>query len=131
MSQNLTREQAITKHRQMWNWIADKTLIRKRRITKQEYFNENLGENEEQPLVNCYACQYSAEQSGIISFSDNICQFCPIDWNSNAHCLMCLYSDDSLSDNVFTLWQNTIIGNWENAAELARQIAELPERMEE
>ena len=130
MSQNFTREQAITKHRQRWNWIADETIKRKRRIIKMDYFNENLDKNEEPPLAGCYACQYSAEQRGIISFSKNMCQFCPIDWHSDSPYAMCMNKDEhSFRSNTFAAWSET--NNWKKAAELARQIAELPERKEE
>lgn len=127
---SLTKQQAIEKHRQMWNWIADETLKRKCKIIKMDYFNENLDKNEEPPLVSCYACQYSAEQRGIISFSENMCQFCPIDWHSDSSCTMCMDKDEhSFYNNTFAAWNET--NDWKKAAELAREIAELPEREEE
>lgn len=35
-----SREDFLFHHRKMWNWIADQTLKLKRKVYKEEYFDE-------------------------------------------------------------------------------------------
>ena len=37
----MTKKEAVENHRKMWRWIAEKTLERKRKVWKYEYFKEN------------------------------------------------------------------------------------------
>lgn len=57
---NLTREQAIYECRKMWNWISEETIIRKKVIKKNEYFEKN---NLKIPIEYCYLCEYSIKKS--------------------------------------------------------------------
>lgn len=109
----LTKAEAIANHRKMWNWIADETLRRKKFVDKDDYF-ETLGITSI-PRLKCYCCDYDYN---FINMSR--CEHCPIDWNSGSFVLQCM-------NNVFFLWMSNLY-NYKEAAKLARQIANLPER---
>lgn len=116
MSLNLTREQAISEHRKMWRWIAEETVKRQYKIHKDDYLIEN---DKEIITAECFCCEYSAGH----------CSRCPIDWGSKVRAFMCM-DMDNLNDSkgLYEKWNFTY--DWQEAAELARQIAELPERPE-
>ena len=107
-----TKEQAITEHRKMWNWIADETEKRKRKIRKSEYFKEHHIAHLTRPWGDCYCCEYAL----IACEQDVKCMYCPIDWGSVESCF----------DGVFASWLNED-RDYKIAAELARKIANLPE----
>lgn len=123
----LTKEQAITEHRKMWRWIAEETEKRKQIVKKLEYlyihgFYEDIA-------YDCFCCEYDKQQCKQQSnFPD--CHFCPIDWNSAATSYMCKDLTDMDDDyGLYAKWTNAAENNdWQTAAALARQIAELPER---
>ncbi len=113
----LTKEQAIAEHRKMWRWIAEETEKQKRCITKLKYCLLHLRNRSEFPLHECFCCEYD-----YCTDNNNMCQSCPIDWGVCATELMCEYG-------LFGQWHTAVKNhNYEMAAELARRIAELPER---
>lgn len=67
----LTREEAISEHRKMWNWIADEIEKEKRDQDildlKEEYCNRE-GYNDIRS--DCFCCGYTKY----------ICDYCPIEW---------------------------------------------------
>lgn len=102
----LTKEEAIRKHREMWRWIAEETEKQKRIVLELEYFKAMGIE------ADSYCCECGVS-----------CNECPILWGGeNDHCLA--------GDGPYMAWLlATNHGcNWQLAAELARKIAELPER---
>ncbi len=130
MSLNLTREQAIVEHRKMWRWISRETLKRKKQVTKKIYFEEKHIPVAERPFAGCYACEYDGTFE--FNYGETQCQNCPLEWGGNADHVMCLHTDNPPQgqlQNLFGRW--LAASNWKEAAELARQIAELPERKEE
>ena len=120
----LTREEAIANHRKMWNWIADETERRQAIVSKSDYLHDTMWcdiENE------CFCCQYSFQESGCES-----CENCPLDWGSNQKLFMCenirSYGDYK---GLHIKWLDFVRGgSWRNAAKIAREIANLPERGE-
>ena len=105
---NLSREQAIAEHRKMWNWIADMTEKLNRKIEKDEYFTEMEINNV--PYLECYCCEFKR-------YNPNCCnECCIIDWGKDKGCM----------DSYYRKWGPT--NDWQEAARLARIIAELPER---
>ena len=86
----LTRQEAIEKHRALWHEIARRTREEKRNVDKSEVI-----------------------QKGECLKSD--CYFCPLDKPENLHCL----------DGLYDKWLFCM--SYKEAAELADQIAELPE----
>ena len=115
----LTREEAIKKTRDMWNWIADETEKRKYVVHKGEYFTEN-----EKPFVYCacYLCEYSLEGTGM-----RCVEKCPLNFGGTMQ-----YACERVLDSPYSSWKAeayfTEKGNWKRAAKYARQIANLPER---
>lgn len=105
---NLTRERAIAEHRKMWNWIADETEKLKRKVEKSDYFNamgiDDIPDNE------CYCCEFN------VYHPDYCDEHCIIDWGCDKWCL----------NSYFKKWLFTY--DWQEAARLARIIANLPER---
>lgn len=116
MSLNLTREQTIKKHRKMWNWIAYETLKRKRKVLKEDYFEEHGISMI--PYCECYCCDYDYDYS--IKYDSYRCKACPIIWPDNMTCP----NDNSLYEQFYSCRNK----DYKEAAELARQIAELPEK---
>lgn len=106
------RKKAIKNHRKMWRWLAkhpDKT--------KGDYFI--LHDPKADLERDCYLYEYAANNSTADEiFNLDICDHCPLDWDGN--CCPGLYS-------LFSDWHFSR-GNDVERAELAKQIAELPER---
>ena len=114
-----TRDHAIAEHRKMWRWIADETTKRQEPVTKEDYFVA-IG-LEVIPFCRCFLCDYC----GVI------CENCPLVWDSNISDFKC-FEKDRKGDGkgLYEKWFKCTPDEWEQAAELARQIAELPEREE-
>ena len=106
---NLTREEAIENHRKMWNWIADESIRQGQTVSVYEYFEEMEIPYDERP-ESWHLCEYA----------NDICCCCPINWGNDGSCL----GDESL----FTKWRKCDDSDYEEAARLAREIANLPER---
>lgn len=128
MNMELTKAEAIANHRKMWNWIADETLRRKRCVTKFEYFGAFGITNI--PISRCYCCEYDYSVSKITMAQ---CTNCPILWNNSERIMSdkCLHKYFKGDDQgLFSMWRNAIHIDYDykEAAELARQIANLPER---
>ena len=140
MSTSITREEAITNHRKMWRWIADETERRGVPVYKSVYFKEMGFRKEEIPLSLCFCCDYGEKEFGINVIDLDIeerrklskCTYCPLQWNGedNRHNIFC-YNDPICPSKkgLFKEWSDAV---WERdisrAAEIARKIAELPEK---
>lgn len=113
---NLTKQQAITEHRKMWNWIADETKKCGRKVSKEEYFIAMDIAFENRPETYCYCCDYV----------NGACIKCPIEWGGGCYRGCC--DKDAMFDDkgLYAQWANA--DNPEKAAQLAREIAKLPER---
>ena len=109
----LTREEAIRKHRELWNWIADETERQQDFVSKEEYYYEPPEVT--RPLNLCFCCQYVAERSNY-NLSDCLA-LCPIKWKGG-HC--------ERSGSEYREWRRA--EDWLEAAKYARIIANLPER---
>lgn len=121
----LTKEQAIKEHRKMWGWIAEETLKREKIVCKEEYLAKYFPD--EDICCACFCCEYGKQKT---NSEENIrCKFCPLDWGSDCSTTQCVDKNYLAGEgNLFALWESTL--GWEEAAELARQISELPERKE-
>lgn len=117
----LTKEQAITEHRKMWNYIAD--VIEEYAhcfnvyYLKQVYcFNYQEKYQVDTILDYCFLCEYT----------EGDCDKCPLEWVSKISKYMC--EDFEQFDNR-GLWRRCCYAEkWQEQAALARQIANLPER---
>ena len=119
----LTKEQAIREHRKMWHWIARETLKLKRKVSEQEYLLKFF---EYEELISDYIlCDYAKGEmeKGDHAYS---CLCCPIDWGSKCKHSCVDFSKDGDCKGLYLRWWDSI--DWQEAAALARQIAELPER---
>ena len=130
-----TKEQAIAEHRKMWNWIADQLDNGAESdiyILKEQYCYDNNFHI----MHNCFCCAYDAQF--VQKYS---CKRCPVLWGtegirSDFYCETGMDGDDyELSlDDEFGLWliaQNlSEEQRFKEAAEIARQIANLPENPE-
>ena len=118
MAQKLTREQAIIEHRKMWNWIADN--LGKTNETVYDLKERYCYENDFELVQHCFCCQYTGLN----------CGYCPFYWGGekNEFNTFCeAYVKDAINWYKAELASHT--GNFEEAAEIARKIANLPEKV--
>ena len=110
----LTKSEAVQEHRKMWNWIADETEKRKVIVAKYDYFLENGIPPNEHPMNHCWCCEYTEYK---------FCDRCPIVWAESCGevVINCVGPK-----SPYRAWMRT--NNWQEASELARQIANLPEQ---
>ena len=104
----MTREEAIKNHRKMWRWLAKNP--EKWKTDYLEKFDPEADLDED-----CYLCEYVAENH------NGICRSCPVAWpGGTCH---------APHRGLYFKW---IVAKGEEryslSAELARQIAELPEK---
>lgn len=119
----LTLEETMKRHKELWDWVANETEKRKHVVSKKEYFNAHP--DLRVPYSYCWLCSYAMEQlEGTDPFSQK-CSHCPVDWGEDPSILPCSNNPDS----PYVKWAHTSIGNdWSRAAELAREIANIPRR---
>ena len=129
--ENLTKSEAIELHRRMWLWIADETLIRKRKVTEQDYFKEmGIYNKDIPPWRSCYCCEYNIQQKIKIKKYDwdkYGCKYCPLNWNSKCDRRMCR-NKNKLDDYKGLMGKWADKKNYKKAAKLAKKIANLPEK---
>lgn len=113
----LTREEAISKHRKMWNWIADRIEEEKEDQDIEDLKIEYCHDEEVRVKNNCFCCEYI----------NCVCVFCPIKWESKVENYMCIdeYKEND-SEGIYSIWCDET--DWREQAKLARKIANLPER---
>ncbi len=111
----LTKDEAIANHRKMWNWIAEETLKQKRKVKKLEYFKAHGITGLDIPFGECYCCEYTNMR----------CPDCPVKWGGEwGSCEGKNHRSDV--KGLYALWRREF--DYLKSAELAKQIAELPER---
>ena len=123
----LTKEQAIAKHRKMWNWIADQLENPEAQKSVYDLKEEYCIRNNINILSHCFCCQYDS----IEFFNDyNVkkCSNCPLKWGTENE------YEDYYCEQEDGLWitANNLskLNRFKEAAEVARQIANLPEKEE-
>lgn len=105
----LTKEEAIRRHRMMWNWIADESIRQKRRVERREAF-EHFGWGVTK--TDFWCCEY-------VAANNKKCSDCPIAWPKGARC--------AINDNTpYIKWCFSL--GYNDCAKYAKQIEELPER---
>ena len=120
----LTKEEAIRRHRMMWEWIADETLKRKECVDKFDAF-EHFGCDPCPVLSNCWCCEYCREVN-----TDGGCNHCPIIWPSHMGTMQCMdYYAPFSKNGLFVIWAIYVNRkDWRTAAYYALYISMLPER---
>ena len=112
----LTKEEAIKRHRMMWSWIAYETLRREEYVTKQEAL-EHFGWDGSKMRSRCWCCTYArAHENGS-------CEDCPIQWPEGG-CASSVEVKGLYDEWCYMRWRF----DHKKAADLAYQIANLPER---
>lgn len=116
----MTREEAITKFRQMWNIIAEipeEKLILINPVAIKKYALREMGETTSL-WHSCYLCEYSLLTKRTIA-----CSGCIINWASGNYEFAC---EKSIGE--YRLWVNAIESHdYAEAKRLAKIIANLPE----
>ena len=115
----MLREEAIKKHRAMWNWIAEQIENEKcamRIGILKAKFLEMQGDDTTamKAKCNCYLCYYT----------DYDCRNCPLVWPSDARDLKCEAGYGLYKQCRMLFYEN----DWQLQAKLCREIANLPER---
>lgn len=148
--EELTREEAIRRHRLMWNWLADETERTREVVIKRAAF-KYFGWPYEEVHSSCWCCECAINlwQEDETDEEKIICDFCPLDWSIGnnivrATCTSIPYDLEivgsiPLSDHgLFTLWlvysnllkSDCYMPDIDKAVTVARTIANLPEKKE-
>lgn len=77
IKEKLTKEEAISRHRLMWNYIADESVRARTRIDKDDAL-DHFGWKET-PFNRCWCCEY-ADQTYKRWCPHNLCAYCPLDF---------------------------------------------------
>lgn len=128
---NLTKEQAIAEHRKMWNWIADRLEEHHPGydvcMYKEKYMEENFPNNN--IMHNCFCCQYAVQENDYNYFT-NFCINCPLVWGTEANTDEFFCEKGNCEEYGLWSYAQRLTKNlcYDEAAKVARQIANLPER---
>lgn len=132
--EELTREEAIRRHRLMWNWIADETEKTGELITKKDAF-KHFGWARIEAVLSCWCCEWVYLKYNKF---DSPCSYCPLDWSNGekkileADCCNIRTCDGDTGHGLYRQWLN--VTSYEKdpteASRLARIIANLPEKKE-
>lgn len=140
--EKLTREEAIRRHRLMWNWIADEDETEKtgETITKKDAF-KHFGWNKSDAFALCWCCEWAHWEQNLDLYKDNfksVCFYCPLDWSNGekkilkATCSEIMTNDGYVNDGLYEQWFFKTYSEEDHAeaSRLARIIANLPEKKE-
>lgn len=123
----LSKEEAIIKHRDMWNWIADRIKERKQLVDVGNLKQDYIEQHNESVLYNCYMCEYCMSMLEVDEDSMDRCKYCPLDWKSygdECGLYQCLDNNDEMG-----LYRKAdVTAVWEEQYELCKKIANLKER---
>lgn len=120
---NLTKEKAIKEHRAMWLWIAEQLEngnFLDVATLKEDYL-------EEMGVVirnDCFCCEYAATRNDCFCKANVVCEYCPLIWGNEDKCGS--YFCETQGGLWFEAQRASLCGEYEKAAKLARQIANLP-----
>ena len=122
----LTKEKAIEEHRKMWNWIADEIIKRGKPVGEKEYIK--LFFPEEQVESQSFLCEF-------VGRDEECGDECPLDWGITKHCsgVIRKREEGKIVETIYGLYLSYIEyafyhKNCEKASEIAREIANLPEK---
>ena len=121
----LTKEEAIRRHRMMWEWIGNETLRRKECVDKSDAF-KHFGWNPYPVLSICWCCEYASNID-----TNCICDHCPIAWPSTSIHVPCVRfeNDECPRHGLYIIWFRAMNrDDWRTAAYYALYISMLPEK---
>lgn len=121
----LTKKEAVRRHRLMWNWIAQTSIQEQRVVTKEEAF-EHFGWNKFNVSCHCWCCDYAEQVSNTSGETEifSLCHFCPICWPAPWYRCSVPFGYGLFDKFCRALDRNDYI----LAAKCAYEIAEFPER---
>lgn len=122
--EKLTKEEAVRRHRELWNKIAELCCTGKFRVYEiKRAALEALGYVDpiEFPDSMCWACEYAINNAIYLHrTNEGVCCSCPIKWKTASCYNTC---------GEYDMWDRYMRdGNYEKAAEMAKVIANLPEK---
>lgn len=106
------RKKAIENHRKMWRWLAEHPDK-----GKLEYLMAH--DPKAKLACHCYLCDYAEKREGKRRVAGLSCGSCPLDWRGKT----C-----GRFDSLFDKWRKYSLASLKERGDIARQIAELPER---
>lgn len=140
--EKLTREEAICRHRLMWNWIADETEKTGEPIDKSDAF-KHFGWDEYEVRSSCWCCEWVYSKWKWNLDFDRVgyklaCSYCPLDWSTGekeileATCSTITSNDGHTKAGLYDQWYfgTILLGDPIEASKVARIIANLPEKKE-
>lgn len=134
--EELTREEAIRRHRLMWNWLAKKG--EKGKVVEKKDAFEHFGWTTWDVVALCWCCEYAANSWAKDETDEkhSFCDFCPLDWSNGkneaikANCSKISIHDGRKYPGLYDLWYDSITTDFAKSSKLARIIANLPEKKE-
>ncbi len=119
----LTRKQAIAEHREMWRWIAEQYENKQNMdclspCRLKEKYLEMRGYSKFSLICCCFLCEYTK-----VFECDERCHKCPLDWGTSQDCL-----GNFANKGLYRRILDSYHYDYDLCAEIARQIAELPEK---
>lgn len=147
----LIREEAIRRHRLMWNWMADERE-KGNPVTKKDAF-KHFGWNIYDAVSLCWCCEYAKNlwQKDETDEEKHFCDFCPLDWSGGENIIRATCTCIDIPSNLviegslpvsmpglYDLWveYSNLIQNdcykpdVGKTVTIARTIANLPEKKE-
>lgn len=115
--EDLTREEAIRRHRTMWNWLADQAEETGNLFSKSDAFSALWPDEDYVPISECWMCELAG---GCYDGST-----CALVW-PNGRCAPYIGKGN---EYLFSDWLFAqCMGDTKEYINLAREIANLPER---
>lgn len=112
----LTKREALEKHRELWLKVAEMTREQGECVRKGEALEE-LGYDPKSIYSQCFCCEYT-KACARAECREATCADCPVKWPGPV--------GTRCTESIYDKWDDTIIrGDVERAAELAEQIAHL------
>ena len=135
----ITKEEAVTLHRKMWNEIADMIKDGVHHAMVMDYKREALDRlgvergTHDRPLNHCYCCEYSKQNE--VTNKVGCIHTCPISWigkdkETSQWSNTCGHDDSPYSKFTHALSIHNGGQDFTKAEQYAREVANLPERPE-
>lgn len=148
---NITKEQLIDLHREMWKWIANEISKARDKLNiinlKEEFIDEYSSKCKREgkpcvyPVSECFACEYACDRTIELhpnDYSEHCkCEYCPFEWFSSGdeegHYMCECNNNFDDKTGLYAQCKNMRGSNkysWKKQAKLAYKIAMLPAREE-
>ena len=113
---NLTKREALEKHKELWLTVAEMSRTEKRCVSKREALLK-MGIQPESINSACFCCAYAEQESKKLS-RNNVCDYCPVKWPGSIA--------NACAASFFGEWRRALVcDEYEKAAEIAEKIAHL------